>query len=132
MIFFFFWFLIYLFFYFILFLSSKRPETESWNCGDHKLWNQEMWGSPVLWIFTCDLSNVHHAVQYQLRQPRFVPGLAQSQMILKNVALTDQTHLKKMVFCYQNCSDLLWEKIALVIEKNFWNLRLKAENLQNS
>jgi hypothetical protein len=25
-----------------------------------------------------------------------------------------------MVFCYQNCSDLLWEKIFLVIEKNFW------------
>ena len=23
-----------------------------------------------------------------------------------------------MVFCYQNCSDLLWEKIILVIEKN--------------
>ena len=36
-----------------------------------------------------------------------------------------------MVFCYQNCSDLLWEKIVLVIEKNFWNSRLKAENLQN-
>ena len=25
----------------------------------------------------------------------------------------------QIVFCYQNCSDLLWEKIALVIEKNF-------------
>ena len=25
----------------------------------------------------------------------------------------------EMVFCYQNCSDLLWEKIVLVIEKNF-------------
>ena len=24
-----------------------------------------------------------------------------------------------MVFCYQNCSDLLWEKKVLVIEKNF-------------
>ena len=24
---------------------------------------------------------------------------------------------KEMVFCYQNCSYLLWEKIALVIEK---------------
>ena len=24
-----------------------------------------------------------------------------------------------MVFCYQNCSDLQWEKIVLVIEKNF-------------
>ena len=33
-----------------------------------------------------------------------------------------------MVFCYQNCSDLLWEKFVLVIQKNFWKLRLKAEN----
>ena len=32
-----------------------------------------------------------------------------------------------MVFCYQNCSNLLWEKVVLVIEKNFWNSRLKAE-----
>ena len=24
-----------------------------------------------------------------------------------------------LVFCYQNCSDLLWEKIVLAIEKNF-------------
>ena len=37
---------------------------------------------------------------------------------------------RKMVFCYQNCSDLLCEKIVLVIEKNFWNSQLKAENLQ--
>ena len=34
---------------------------------------------------------------------------------------------KIMVFCYQNSSDLLWEKIVQVIEKNFWNLSLKAE-----
>ena len=27
----------------------------------------------------------------------------------------------RMVFCYQNCSDLLWEKIVLVIEKSFGN-----------
>ena len=39
--------------------------------------------------------------------------------------------LGEMVFCYHNCSDLLWEKIVLVNEKNFWNSRLKAENLQN-
>ena len=26
-----------------------------------------------------------------------------------------------MVFCYQNCSDLLWEKSVLGIEKNFWD-----------
>ena len=39
--------------------------------------------------------------------------------------------MKILVFCYQNCSDLLWEKIVLLIEKNFWNSRLKVENLQN-
>ena len=39
-------------------------------------------------------------------------------------------HLLIMVFCYQNCSDLLWEKIVLVIDKNFWNSRLKAENFK--
>ena len=39
--------------------------------------------------------------------------------------------LAGMVFCYQNCSDLLWEKYVLVIENIFWNLRLKAVNLQN-
>ena len=36
-----------------------------------------------------------------------------------------------MVFCYKNCSDPQWEKIDLVIEKNFWNVRLKAEIFSN-
>ena len=34
----------------------------------------------------------------------------------------------EMVFCYQNCSDILREKIVLVIQKYFWNSRLKAKN----
>ena len=42
-----------------------------------------------------------------------------------------KTQEHKVVFCYQNCSDPLWKKIVLVTEINFWNLRLKAENLQN-
>ena len=38
----------------------------------------------------------------------------------------------EMVFCYQNCSDLLWEKkIVLVTEKTFWNWRLKAKICKN-
>ena len=36
-----------------------------------------------------------------------------------------------MVFRFQNCSDLLREKIGLVIVKSFWNSRLKAKNLQH-
>ena len=39
---------------------------------------------------------------------------------------------EKMLLCFQNCSDLVWEKLFyLVIEKMFWNSRLKAEYLQN-
>ena len=35
---------------------------------------------------------------------------------------------REMVFCLQNNSDLLWKKIVLVIEKNFWNSSLNAKN----
>ena len=38
---------------------------------------------------------------------------------------------REMVFSFQNCSNLLLrQKIVLVIEKNFGNSRLQAENLQ--
>ena len=40
------------------------------------------------------------------------------------------TYNTKMVFCYQNCSDQLWEKNVLAIEIFFWNSRLKTNNLQ--
>ena len=54
----------------------------------------------------------------------------------KNCSLSCRTFYNyivswEVVFCYHNCSDLLWEKIVLVIEKDFWNSRLNAENLQN-
>ena len=39
---------------------------------------------------------------------------------------------KKMVFCYRNCFDLLWEEIVLVNEKNFWNSSLNTENFQKN
>ena len=32
----------------------------------------------------------------------------------------------KMVFCFQNCSDLLWEKFVLVTEKNSLRLHTRA------
>ena len=35
-----------------------------------------------------------------------------------------------MLFCFQNCLDLLWKTIDLLIEKNVWHLRLNAKNLQ--
>ena len=39
---------------------------------------------------------------------------------------------QEIVFCLQNCSDLLWEKNVLVIKKNVWHLKLKDENLQKN
>ena len=37
-----------------------------------------------------------------------------------------------MVFCYQNCSDLLWEKNVLVIKKNFENFLRSLEQFIQS
>ena len=44
---------------------------------------------------------------------------------------TKKIYFCSMLFCYQNCSDLLCEKKILWSRKNFWNLRLKVENLHN-
>ena len=38
---------------------------------------------------------------------------------------------EKLVFCFQNCFDLLREKIVLAMEKNFRNSRLKAKYLRS-
>ena len=34
-----------------------------------------------------------------------------------------------MVFCYQNCSDLLWEKTVLVIEKKLLKFEAEGQEL---
>ena len=43
------------------------------------------------------------------------------------ISLTDasskEEKRKKMLFCYQTCSHLLWEKSVLVIKKKFWGWR---------
>ena len=39
-------------------------------------------------------------------------------------------YLLELAFCFQNCSDILWEKIVLVIKKNVWNLRLNVKNFE--
>ena len=35
--------------------------------------------------------------------------------------------MQNLVFCNQNWSDLLWEKIVLVIEKNYWNSETEGQ-----
>ena len=39
---------------------------------------------------------------------------------------------QQIVFCYQNCSDLLFDFFFLLIENVLWNSRLKAENLKKN
>ena len=49
-----------------------------------------------------------------------------------NFSLNSDTFSAPMIdILLLNCSDLLWEKIVQIIEKNFWNSRLKVKNLQN-
>ena len=50
--------------------------------------------------------------------------------VVEKLSFFESAILTLIVFCFQNCSDLLWEKNVLVIENFFWNLRLKTENLQ--
>ena len=60
----------------------------------------------------------------------FKSGMQQAMALCSG--FTDEWSRHKfpdLVFCFQNCSDLLWEK---KIEKNFWTSRLKAENLQKN
>ena len=56
--------------------------------------------------------------------------LLQFEWSFSKLYLLQNVNIENMLFCYQNCSHLLWEKNVLVIKKNFWNSRLKAKNLQ--
>ena len=57
---------------------------------------------------------------------------AKAQWSKINKSIRKTRHFRtQWYFIFQNCSDLLlWEKIVLVLEKNLWNSRVKAENLQ--
>ena len=51
--------------------------------------------------------------------------MAKSGFFSNKILLEFTSYSRTMVFCYQNCSDLLWEKIVLVIEKNWgWRPRI--------
>ena len=86
----------------------------------------EFESSPLIW---------HYLVSVKLLvkiSSIFVAFLENTSFDISGLLEANKTDKKKtMVFCYQNCFDLLWEKIVLVIEKNFWNSRLKAKNLKH-
>ena len=81
-----------------------------------------------LWSRECSYFWWNEAFQYTALWLKFLIFV---QKLWSIFALWIKENLiKVLVFCYQNCSDLLWKKIVLVIKKNFWNSRLKAENLR--
>ena len=65
---------------------------------------------------------------YFMRKPFLVLNVhvkyALSKKDLLKRSIGELFFIKRMVFCYQNSSDLLWEKIVQVIENCFWNSRL--------
>ena len=87
--------------------------------------------------------NFHFLGEVMTRQPRFeINRPLVISILLYFISIVSWFHsiskksgiwikLPKMVLCYQNCFELICEKIVLLIEKNCWNLRLKAKNLQN-
>ena len=69
------------------------------------------------------------ACVYFMRKKVSCPQIRHScqPLIITFTVQSDKKNRKvgEMVFCYQNCSDLLWEKIVLVIEKKL--LKFEAE-----
>jgi hypothetical protein len=69
----------------------------------------------------------HFHPQLRVLQPS--NSILEISVVLKKIEKNEgEKSRKTMVFCYQNFSDLLWEKNVLVIKKFFWNSKLKAEN----
>ena len=76
----------------------------------------------ILTLNICILKKVYNASKYRqsFRQSHYIEVVQGTIFIEQN-----------WYFVTKICSDLLWEKIVLVIKKKFSNTRLKAENLQN-
>ena len=93
--------------------------------------------SRVLWLWSpvshwcCKHSWAFKRFSLVLIKSLRIKSLPSSLTLTKASSSNCQLEIRKMVFCYKNCPDLLWEKNVLVIEKNFWNSRLKAKNLPN-
>ena len=88
-----------------------------------------------IWLYFNGSSKCVRISKMGRRKAKVLPlpvtaSAATSFLSRKSGIVVDCKKETKMVFCCQNCSDLMWEKTDLVIEKNFWNFRVKAENFQ--
>ena len=105
-----------------------------WCRKDLEQWSQ-MYFFFLVWIFSC-LSKSDLKTKLFGQKAQFSKGLCSNRpptwsselllLLLKQKSQSFNLSREEMVFCYQNCSDLLWEKNVLVIEKNF-----EAESFQN-
>ena len=99
----------------------------SFSLSSHELlWNNKHTKNQASILMPCSILS-NHFVTWQ------VPLLVLANFSPQKMAWFQNwsRHRLGLVFCFQNCSDLLWEKIVLVIKKSFWNSRLTAENSQN-
>ena len=108
--------------YYTNYIFCEKYFNVSWNCTVLKLLYL------FLYLFYLILFSWRemHPKSFKYSPIYSVPKIAHHS----NLSSSFDSTIAELVFCYQNCSDLLWEKNVLVIEKNFWNSRLKAENLQ--
>ena len=80
--------------------------------------------SPLLsaWIWSCRPSISSFSRSFNLNSDFCFPPTPSLPIPWEcdKIIATDKIYgWTSMLFCYQNCSDLLWEKIVLVIQKTF-------------
>ena len=80
----------------------------------------------TLWLWICQISRGYcHQKEWIVTLLSTRIGCKTCQWVLPGNYLIQifnyVLNYKWYIFCYQNFSDLLWEKIVLVTEKNFWD-----------
>ena len=96
--------------------------------------SEHHWHDFVIHYYVWNKIHKSHMTIFWAGSIQMIPFLMQTFFFSYKVicVISASRFLKRSLMngIYQNCSDVLWEKIVLVIEKTFWNSRLKAEKLQ--
>ena len=96
--------------------------------------SEHHWHDFVIHYYVWNKIHKSHMTIFWAGSIQMIPFLMQTFFFSYKVicVISASRFLKRSLMngIYQNCSDVLWEKIVLVIEKTFWNSRLKAENFQ--
>ena len=112
--------------------QAKEVRSYSWN--KHKVckWNSQL-QSPELRTFKT-INGSHGApIMMDFRDLRARKNVLMTLLheCAKNSAKNACQSGKEMVFCFQNWSDLLWEKIVVVIEKKLLKFESESRELAN-